>query len=183
MQQRPAGGSAKVVRERIADGASCLIVAACCAAIAGCGRAGGQTPQVVLTSSTSASSTAHVAAMVIQPDPMDVDQTVTALEALRQAARFDEYVSATLAATTEQPANAAVRCLASEAHLAMGNNAAAAASALRSGQLAIEQHDASLAVRALRLWIVAAMRQGRPLDDANVGTLLDRIPADQPGTH
>ncbi len=191
MQPRPVGGSANVVCERNRVATSCLIAAACCAVIAGCGRAGGQTSDVVLTSATSArssqlASTEPVAAMIRPTEQTSVDATVVELETLRQAAQFDEFVAATLAAAAGRPDHAAVQCLASEAYLATGDNASAAASALQSARLAIDQNDHSLALRALRLWVVAMMRQGQPLrespiDTANVETLLCAIPADQPG--
>ncbi len=142
----------------------------------GCGRAGGQPPAARIPGQSS-EQRAPIPAATIAADRerVEIDPAIASLERLRKTGQFGQFVAATRQAADADPTNAAVGCLLIEAQLAVGENAAAAETALDAAQLALDSQQETLALRALRLWIVARMRLGKSLGDDTAMTSLDRM--------
>lgn len=102
------------------------------------------------------------------------------LERLRKRGAFEEFIDATLNATGEPGAGAALDLLKTEALLAVGRNYEAEIAASQAGALALESDDAAASAHALKLWTTARFRQQKSLDDPFFDKLLATLPADDP---
>ncbi|MGD9724064.1 MAG: retropepsin-like aspartic protease [Pirellulales bacterium] len=209
MENDGATGRASFQRSRYRIAVAWIVVAAVAVVATGCGRAGG-TGGAVPPGATGAPAepTAHAEPpgnTRAQPDrpahhgahlelvaPAEHESAAPygepyrALDALRRQGRFDQFVDGAMNAAAESPDSAPLQWLRGEACLALGDNDGAKSSALKSATLALDANDDTqddhLAVRALRLWLTATLRQGEPLDAAGVEPLLDRLPAADDGT-
>lgn len=142
------------------DPATILILGtvALAAALAGCSRAGG------------ASSVADEAALRAQ-----AAARADELESVRSRGDFAAFAAESVAAAERFPHVARLRVLAAEGLLASGNARAAEADAIEAERLAgpFEEDVSSVAIR---LWATARLRQGLPLETAQ----LARIALDDP---
>lgn len=160
------------------NGALLWALLAFAVSLAGCTRSNEPTP---------VAATDAIAPEPAEPAP---DQTATEGEAatptdpvskfelLRKQGRFQEFVAEVLPAAHEQPALGELQLLAIEACLAVGDFAGAQNIALAEAARAQERNDGSSAAHALRLWGVARFRAGQPLNEPQVGPLLQRFAAD-----
>jgi len=135
-----------------------LCFSAAAAAIAGCTRAG---------EAASAADEALIRA--------EAAARADELESVRDRGDFQTYLAMSQLAARTYPHDARIRVLAAEGLLASGDMPAAEAAALEAEQLAgLTSEEVSSA--AIRLWATARMRQGLPLETAQ----LARIALDDP---
>jgi predicted aspartyl protease len=128
------------------------------AAIAGCTRAG------------EAASAADEAAIRAETTARSEQ-----LENMRGSGEFAAFVADSVAAADDYPHDARLRALAAEGLFAAGNARAAEADATEAERLA-SPVDNDISSAAIRLWATARMRQGLPLETAQ----LARITLDDP---
>ena len=94
------------------------------------------------------------------------------MESLRAQGRFQDFVERAFHESDQRPDDPALQLARSEAHLAVGDSASAESAALQAAMLAVEVDDPGLAVQALRLWIVARLRQKKTLASEGVARAL-----------
>jgi hypothetical protein len=172
--------------QRTCRSAGVGFLAVAIAALAGCGRAGGTSEGVPASLPAqhapleAAPGVERVAHRALAP-AADLAEPIPSIERLRKRGQFDEFINAALNAADDQPERADLELLKTEALLAGGNPAAAEACAERAATLAFDSGAQSLAVSALKLWILARFRQAKPLDSDTVAELAVQLPSDDSG--